>query len=588
MDHLNPIYTDKTECQDCCKCVRECPVKAIKVENGCATVQPELCVLCGHCVQVCPNGAKRARNDLQKARNLLASKRKVVVSLAPSFISEFSGVKPEVMVAALRRLGFAAVSETALGAEEVSAGAAQALSDGQPRTVISSACPVVVQFVKKYMPALGGKVANMLSPLLAHCRLLRQEYGADIGVVFIGPCIAKKLEADQHPQLLNAALTFEELRGWFEAEGLDLASVTAGPNDVFQPRRAKEGALYPVDGGMIAGVKPNCAVDDAEFMSFSGVKNIRDALEGIEASVAERRLFLECLACEGGCVNGPKASSRKATVVKRLRVFAYAERPGTAKARKPAVDVHEAIVAAPAPRREYSESEIQAALQSIGKFGAADELNCGGCGYDSCRECAKALIAGKAERTMCLTYMRKLAQKKANRLLATMSSAAVIVDRDLKIIECNRNFARLFGEETEMVYDAKPGMERAALDRIVPFHRLFRHVLDTGEDILDRDVKHGDAILHVSIFSVEEHNVVGAILRDVTEPVVQKERIVAKAREVIERNLATVQRIAYLLGENAADSEVILNSIIGSFSPDPVEDGGRPAGLPPAPPDIRP
>ncbi|HRU05336.1 MAG TPA: hypothetical protein P5137_06125, partial [Candidatus Brocadiia bacterium] len=123
---------------------------------------------------------------------------------------------------------------------------------------------------------------------------------------------------------------------------------------------------------------------------------------------------------------------------------------------------------------------------------------------------------------------------------------------------------------------------------IVPFHRLFRHVLDTGEDILDRDVKHGDAILHVSIFSVEEHNVVGAILRDVTEPVVQKERIVAKAREVIERNLATVQRIAYLLGENAADSEVILNSIIGSFSPDPVEDGGRPAGLPPAPPDIRP
>ena len=166
---------------------------------------------------------------------------------------------------------------------------------------------------------------------------------------------------------------------------------------------------------------------------------------------------------------------------------------------------------------------------------------------------------------MCVTYMRKLAHKKANALIQKMPSAVVIVNDTLRIIESNAAFAGLFASPSAGT--ASPALEGLALAEVMPFASLFHNVLKTGEDILDRDLRFQNTILHATIFSIEKHTVVGGIIQDITQPAVQKAQVIRKAREVIQKQLATTQQIAYLLGENAAESEITLNSIIESFSP---------------------
>ncbi len=569
MNRQHPIFTEKKECQDCYKCVRNCPVKAIRVENGSAMVMAERCVACGRCVEVCPVHAKRVRDDLGRTRHLLQSGEKVIASLAPSYVSEFPDLPSGKLIAALRRLGFHAVSETALGAQEVSATVAEALRDPRPRVLLSSACPVVVELVNKYLPHYAGRVTNLCSPLLAHCRLLKQQFGESAKVVFIGPCIAKKIEADEHPELLDIAISFLDLRRWLEEEHLHPVTLTVGEDDVFQPQAAREGALYPVDGGMIASIKANCAVDDVGFMALSGVENVQNALRDLDQIELKKPLFLELLACEGGCVNGPQTAEAGATILKRYQVFDHAHYDPAELPRQPQVD---AAMDRSAPAVEefgYTDREIREALARVGKYHPEDELNCSGCGYATCREFAAALLAGKAEATMCVSYMRKLAQKKANALIQAMPSGVLIVNADLSVVECNRRFAEIVGGELPDIYDARPGLEGAAADRVAGFLvPLIRKVLSTGEDIVGRDVRREGAVYHASVFAIEPGRIVGAVLQDVTAPSVHKQRVIKKAQEVIHRQMETVQKIAYLLGENAAESQVSLNAIIESFSAD--------------------
>ncbi len=575
MDRRWPIYTEKHECQDCYKCVRQCPVKAIQVRDAYATIVPEMCVYCGACVSICPNAAKHVRNDLPRARQLIKLPARVYVSLAPSWITEFPNIAAEQMVAALKRLGFTGVSETALGAQQVSAHVAKTLREEPGRILLSSACPTVVAYIQKHKPHLVGAITSLLSPLLAHCRMLRSHLGDNIAIVFIGPCIAKKVEADDHPDLLDLALTFEDLRIWLAAERIDPSTITTGVEDHFEPESAEEGALYPVDGGMIAGIRAHCGVDDGTFMSFSGLEAVENALDGLE-EIHSQGLFLELLACEGGCVNGPRVTRPGNTVAKRHRVLTTARFPEAAQVpRLPAIDIRCPIEARPLSQELPSEARLGEVLRSIGKRSIEDELNCGGCGYDSCREFGKALIAKRAERAMCVSWMRQLAFKKANVLIHKMPSAVVIVDGDLNILECNEAFVAVVNQQYPAGSTAE--LEGLSLEPLLPFHHLFANVLKNDMDILDRDIRFQDTILHLSIFSIDPHSVVGAILQDITRPSVQKEQVIRRAREVIQKNLATVQKIAYLLGENAAESEVTLNTIIESFSPDklePEEGGG--------------
>ena len=575
MNALQPIYTLATECQDCYKCIRGCPVKAIKVEGGYASIEPHRCLFCGHCVEVCPNGAKKVRDDQPRVERLLRSTRPVIASLAPSFASDFPGVTSAQMVAALLRLGFQAVSETALGAQEVSARCRDLLASGRALpasgrapVLISSACPVVVDYIRKYRPDCTDLIAPLLSPMLAHARLLRREY-EDASVVFIGPCIAKKGEADRHPELVDAALTFEDLRNWLERAGIHPDEIEPG-DAAFVPRAAGTGAFYPIEGGMIEGLRQPDS--DTLFMAYSGLRGVARALDGLEDLRPSQPLFLELLACEGGCVNGPKTAGSVGTVRRNCRVLRYARMGDDAPVGLP---IEAGYTPEPPPRPSASETQIRDVLRSVGKSSPQDEVNCGGCGYDSCRAFASAFLMGRAERRMCVTYMRKLAEKKTHALMQKMPSAVVLVDENLRILECNPSFARFFAESD--LEDAQPrALEQQSLDTLVPFHNLFRGVLESGEEILGRDIRFQERVFHVTIFSVERHAVVGGIFRDETQPAIHKEQIIGRARRVIENNLRTVQQIAYLIGENAAESEIALNAIVDSFSPESIDEHGQP------------
>jgi iron only hydrogenase large subunit-like protein len=560
-----PIYTEKTQCQDCYKCVRECPVKAIRVQDGSAAVMPERCVYCGTCVNVCPVGAKKVRDDLFRARLLLKRRPKVVASLAPSFVSEFPGVAPAAMIHALKALGFWGVSETALGAEQVTGACAAALAGGARGLSISSACPTAVELIRKYHPEHLASVTRFLSPLLAHCKLLRQEYGEEVGIVFIGPCISKKLEADANPMLLDVALTFTDLRRWFEDRGILPGAQPLDAGDAFVPGAAREGALYPMDGGMIRGIQ-GASLPDMSFMAFSGIPSLQEAFKGLDGG---QDLFLELLACEGGCVNGPQAARTCGTALKWLRVLDhFPKAPGAPGA--PTVDVAAPVHDAPVLVPEHSAADLKRALRMVGKTTPEDQLNCGGCGYDDCRSLAVALLEGRAEPGMCVSHMRKLAMNKANALIRAMPSGVVIADGNLAIVECNKLFAEMMGPESLMIYEARPGMEGASLAKVVPFSRLFQEALDGHGEPIRKDLRVGDRVLRVMVFPIESGHMVGGILQDITEPAVVREQIIQKTQDVIRKNVTTVQQIAFLLGENAAETELILGSIIESFQLPPV------------------
>ncbi len=569
MEKEHPIYTELAECQDCYKCVRACPVKAIRIQDGHAVIIPERCILCGNCVSVCPIGAKRVRNDIEKVKAVLSQKEQVFVSLAPSYTAEFLEVPMGNLLSALKRLGFSGVSETALGAEEVSANVAGFLKDFSG-TVFSTACPVFVEYVKKYAVELLPRLTPFLSPVLSHCKILKRIYGEDIGIVFIGPCIAKKKESDDHPKLLDAALTFEELRVWLEQEGIDVRW-HPGEEAGFVPFPAQEGRYYPIEGGMLNTVKYKCSVDDPNMMAITGVSDMINVCKSPRDIEAED-IFVEVLACEGGCINGPCVSSKQERDIlrRRLRVLNSVEVKKGKIPGQPKVDIHEDFPVEKVELPEVPEEEIHAAMRKVGKITQKDELNCGGCGYNTCREFALALIRGDAEPTMCVSYMRKLAQKKANALMEKIPCGVVIVDEELKILECNRKFAELIDEI--YLFEAT-ALEGAILEKLVPFYRYFQPILDGRLETTTRDVQYKNRVLNLLFFSIEQGRVVGCIIRDITEPLIRNDEIIRRTKEAIRKNLSTVQKVAYMMGENAAEVESILNSIVDAFAPSEIESG---------------
>ncbi len=573
MNILSPIYTEQTECQDCYKCIRQCPVKAIRVEDGHAMIVPELCVMCGRCVINCPARAKHVRDDLGRARQLLTLKDKVIVSLAPSFASEFSEYTAEELVAAIKKLGFFGVSETAVGADLVSAQVAEDLAaaaedaaegkTGVQKLFLSSACPAVVEYIKHFLPEYAQFITDRASPLLAHARFLKETYGDDVGVVFIGPCIAKKREADVWKEI-DVAITFQDLRNWFASESVTPEKQSGGGQ--FIPARAAKGSLFPIDGGMIACCKKYDKLRNVRSMAVTGIDEIAGALRGLDNDKLKEPLFIEMLSCVGGCINGPVASGGMSTAIKRVKLLEYAE---TAEI---VLDYPRPLMTGTLPvedakEKRHGDDEIRTALRSVGKYVQADELNCASCGYDTCRAFAEAMLDNRAEKTMCVSYMRKLAQKKANSLIQAIPSGVLIADKNLQIVECNKNFAVLMGEDVSDMYDAKPGLEGADLTKIAGFARFFADVLALdGPDVIDREVREGKKIFHVTAFAIEKEEIAGGVIEDVTAPQIRKNRIVTQAQKVITKNLSVVQKIAFLLGENAAETESMLNSIIESFS----------------------
>lgn len=566
MELRKPVYTEKNECQDCFKCVRKCPVKAIEIDEGRASIASDLCIFCGHCVDVCSVKAKKVRDDLGRAKNLLRYKEEVYVSLSPAYVGEFPGIPSSQVIAAIKRLGFTGVSETALGAQQVSARVAEQLLQSDAKLTISSACPAAVDFVQKYLPEQADMITPILSPLLSHCRLLRKIYGDDIGIVFIGPCAAKKREADRSPELLDVALTYQDLHRWFDEEGINPADMMPLECEVFVPEAASEGALYPVEGGMNETIRLFGDFNDVRFMTLAGVHSINRALTGLKMDELHTRVFVEILACQGSCVHGPCTSKKRPYLLDELEVYSRANVPSGRIERNVQIELGGLHREEPLPVASHSDEQIRKALQQVGALHEEDELNCGGCGYDTCRSLAGALLMGRAEPSMCLSHLRKLAQKKANALLRCIPMSVVIVGADMKIIECNENFIRMFDEEALIIEKMHHGLEGASLEKMVPFADLFRTVLQTGNDI-KRDALHIiDKIFNITIFTIETNQVVGGVILDVTGTEMHREQIAKRARQVIRKNMETVQEIAFRLGENMADTEILLRSLAYGFS----------------------
>jgi hypothetical protein len=291
---------------------------------------------------------------------------------------------------------------------------------------------------------------------------------------------------------------------------------------------------------------------------------LSDTLRDLESLEPGQNVFVELLACEGGCVNGPK-SSHPNPIGSQLKVHAFVGDARTSALRPPAVEIDEPLASKPIALASFSEQQIREALWRIGKEKPEDELNCGGCGYNSCRELACALLAGMAEQTMCVSYMRQLAQKKANALMRSAPFGVVIVDAALNVVDSNERFARLIGPDAVGLAETVPGLAGIALHQLVPFPELFTCEIQTRSGRVEHSVRLDDKLLNVTLFTIEAGRVVGAILEDVTQVETRREEIVQKAQQVIEGTLATVQDIAFRLGKNAADSEVILNSIIECF-----------------------
>ncbi|WP_136080462.1 [Fe-Fe] hydrogenase large subunit C-terminal domain-containing protein [Pontiella desulfatans] len=560
MNRSYPIYTEKTDCRDCYKCVRRCPVKAIKIENGRAAVIPERCIACGICVHTCPAGAKKVRNDLVRAKSLLKRNRRVVASLAPSFAGAWPEVESTSMAGALKQLGFHAVSETALGAESVTLALSESLRHARPGLHISTACPVVVDHIRKYQPEFTANLTPMLSPMQSHARMLKQHYGGDCAVVFFGPCIAKKCECDDVEGFTDIALTFRDLAQWLEDEQVD---PSLAPAHEFEPANAAHGALYPVAGGMNRTLE-DYKLHNVQLIATSGMDAVFQTLENLDPSTLPEPVFLEALACPGGCIGGPQTNRKQPILSGELAVRrrAHAHPPGTL----PAKAVAHRFAPAPQYLDVQDEPLIREALRRVGKHKAEDELNCGGCGYETCRTFAQALLTQKAEPDMCLSHLRKLAQKKANALLRCMPSGVVIVDDTLHIVECNENFARTAGADTLLGYTAKPGLEGADLRKILAFADLFEQVNRTGREFRTDTLREEDRLLNVTIFPIETGKTVGGIILDVTQTENRRELIAQKAREVIDKNMATVQDIACKLGEHMADTEILLRSIADDYA----------------------
>jgi PAS domain-containing protein len=397
--------------------------------------------------------------------------------------------------------------------------------------------------------------------------MLREHFGHDASIVFIGPCGAKKNEADRHPELLDAAITFADLRQWLLDEHIDPAALRPGGKDCFVPQNAQEGALYPVEGGMIETIRLHGNCDNVRCITVAGINGIRHVLSGFRPKTLPQPLFMELLACRGGCINGPCAQMREGNLDQWQEIIARAEVPVAPLQRMPRRDIMETIFDQPLQTQHYSDQEIRQALRLIDKEKTEDELNCGGCGYETCREFAHAILSGHAEASMCLSYLRRQAQRKANALLHCIPSAIVLVDKDLRVVDCNRQFAELFSKDLAETYDYCPGLKGAVLEHILPFPQLFRQALDSGAT-LQHDALHvEDRIFQINIFPIEPGHVTGGVISDITAHEMPREMIARRAREVIHKNLKTVQEIACKLGENMAETEILLRSLAEGFAP---------------------
>ena len=549
---------NSSNCRNCYKCLRECPVKAISVLDDKAQINEELCILCGHCVGSCRFNAKVVASDIAKVRDLI-SRKKVYVSLAPSFISSFDVKGFAAMEKALKALGFESVEETAIGAAAVTDEYKKLLEGGKYRNLIASACPATVRLISQYYPDALPFLAPVDSPMVAHARQLKKAY-KNCAVVFVGPCLAKKREAAESG-IIDAVLTFEELEAM-----LAEAKITPDPS-LEDDKDALRARYYPINRGIIKSF--DGFVDGYEYLSVDGVNRSRNVLENITTLEG---MFIEMHACEFSCINGPCAlTPKRGGLFKATEQVREYTRGGLSEKARPirSGDYSHKYERIPMRLITPPDYEIRAILEATGKYKPEDELNCGACGYPTCRDKAIAVYNGMAEIDMCVPYMREKAESLSFDIIQNSPNGILAVDESFRITDINEEAARLLsiprngskGELHERYFNPTD----------------FYIVASDGKAVDDKKIKleKSGAWVEMSIRKVSGQNLLFCIMKDITEETEDKSRLdklkedtYRTTDEVIGKQMRVVQEIASLLGETAAETKIALLKLKNTLKTD--------------------
>lgn len=559
---MSVIGLKKANCKNCYKCLKVCPVKSIRVVNEQAQIIDDDCLLCGTCLASCPQNAKTLTSSLDQVKEMVAEGEKVAVSLAPSFLGSFFLEKPGQMAAALKKLGFCAVSETAQGAAYVTAQYHDLIVENKMKNIITTCCPSINRLIELYHPEVVEYMAPVVSPMIASARLIKQALGKGVKVVFVGPCIAKIDEAAdiRHDTDVDAVLTFEDIEQWFQEEGI----VPSQCEDAsFLNANSKILRMYPVTSGILESLKARGDCDHYRMLTVDGIQECIDLFSSMAKGELDH-CFVEVNACKGGCVNGPAKTRGEETRFRAaLDVENYAREDADAY---PAVD--EEI---PMGKRFFDRSRheklpdedtIRSILAKIGKESPEQELNCGACGYNSCREKAIAVYLNKAELTMCVPYMKERAESLSNYVLSETPNITIMVDDEMNIIEFNKAAEECFK------ISRREALEKGLFELIDSSD--FQFVLETKQPITNKKVHYKEygITTEQSIIYIDKQNIVMGIFKDITKEEREQENLydlrvetMEMAQKVIDKQMVAAQQIASLLGETTAETKVTLTKL---------------------------
>ncbi len=555
MDYLT---LKKSNCKNCYKCIRHCPVKSIRFSGNQAYIIGNECIMCGHCFVVCPQDAKQIVDDTEKVKVLIESGDPVIVSIAPSFAANYAGVGIGAVKKALKTLGFFDVEETAIGATIVKNEYDRMLEEGTHDIIITSCCHSVNLLIQKYFPQELQYLANILSPMQAHCKDIKRRY-PNAKTVFIGPCIAKKDEADYYEGYVDAVLTFDDLTRWMKSQNVEFETVM--DNDENSKAR-----FFPTTGGILKTMAQNNK--DYTYMAIDGVDNCIAALKDIEQGKVHN-CFIEMSACIGSCIGGPVMEKFHRAPVEDYTAIARFAGKNDFKVEQPDVlELQKTFTAIERRLQPPTESEITEILHQMGKIKPSDELNCGSCGYNTCREKAIAIFHGKAEISMCLPYLKEKAESFSDNIVRNTPNGLFVLNEKLEVQQINkaalkimniRNSSDILGDQVVRVLDPTDFAEVLAKGRNIHNKRVYlaeyeKYVEETI--VYDRDYK-----------------LLVCIMRDVTDEEVQKEKkesigrqTVEIADRVVDKQMRIVQEIASLLGETAAETKIALTKLKESIS----------------------
>ncbi len=550
------LMLKKSNCKNCYKCIRHCPVKAIRFSGNQAHIIGNECILCGQCFVVCPQNAKEIVNDVEKVKVLMQGGQ-VIASVAPSFRANYEGTGINSMRAALKKLGFYDAEETAIGATIVKKEYEKMLAQGK-ELLISSCCHSVNLLIQKYFPSVLPYLADVLSPMQAHCMDIKKRFPA-AKTVFIGPCVSKKDEADYYKGYTDAVLTFEELSEWLASEKIELEK----DDDNEEKSRAR---FFPVTGGILKTM--NCNEKGITYMAADGVDRCMEVLREIENG-GLRGCFIEMSACAGSCVSGPAMEKNRRFPMKNYKAISEYAGKEDFETSTPAHDeIKKNFECIKHTLGTPSETEIAAILRQMGKFKASDELNCGTCGYDTCREKAVAVYQGKAEISMCLPFLKEKAESFSDSIVNNTPNGLIVLNESFEVQQINkaameimniRYASDVMGEQVIRILDPKPFME----------------VMNSGRDIhaVKTYLAEYKKYVEQTVIHDKEYHLFICIMTDITDEQNEREkkeaisrRTVETADKVVDKQMRIVQEIASLLGETAAETKIALTKLKESIS----------------------